>query len=100
QLPLVDGKLAATGKVGDAVSIEDAASYARICVLTHWPRLRPKSVIWITLPRLLRLWGLFRLQQISISNTWCLMVHQNFLAKFSKTAASMLDRLWVWLCCR
>jgi len=33
QLPLVDGKLAATGKVGDAVSVEDAASYARICVL-------------------------------------------------------------------
>src|SRR5699024_11396043 len=32
-LPLVDGKLAATGKVGDAVSAEDAASYARICVL-------------------------------------------------------------------
>lgn len=33
QLPLVDGKLAGTGKVGDTVSIEDAAGLARICVL-------------------------------------------------------------------
>ncbi len=33
QLPLVDGKLAATGKVGEAVSVEDAAVYARTCVL-------------------------------------------------------------------
>ncbi|WP_022869435.1 RidA family protein [Yaniella halotolerans] len=33
QLPLVDGKLAGTGKVGDTVSIEDAAGLARTCVL-------------------------------------------------------------------
>lgn len=33
QLPLVDGKLAGTGKVGGAVSVEDAAGLARTCVL-------------------------------------------------------------------
>jgi len=33
QLPLVDGKLAAVGKVGETVSAEDAASYARTCVI-------------------------------------------------------------------
>ena len=33
QLPLVDGQLAATGKVGETVTVEDAQSYARICVL-------------------------------------------------------------------
>ena len=33
QLPLADGKLLATGKVGDAVSAEDAASLARTCAL-------------------------------------------------------------------
>ena len=33
QLPLVDGKLAATGKVGETVTVEDAQSYARICIL-------------------------------------------------------------------
>lgn len=33
QLPLVDGKLAGTGKVGEAVSVEDAADFARTCVL-------------------------------------------------------------------
>lgn len=33
QLPIVDGALAATGKVGDTVSVEDAATYARVCVL-------------------------------------------------------------------
>ena len=33
QLPLVDGKLAATGKVGETVNVEDAQSYARTCVL-------------------------------------------------------------------
>lgn len=33
QLPLVDGKLAGTGKVGDTVSVEDAAGLARTCVL-------------------------------------------------------------------
>lgn len=33
QLPLVDGKLAGTGKVGEAVSTEDAAGLARTCVL-------------------------------------------------------------------
>src|SRR5690625_7150357 len=33
QLPVVDGELAATGKVGETVSVEDAQKYARICVL-------------------------------------------------------------------
>jgi enamine deaminase RidA (YjgF/YER057c/UK114 family) len=33
QLPLVDGKLPATGKVGAAVSPEDAYGYARQCAL-------------------------------------------------------------------
>ena len=33
QLPLVDGKLQATGKVGDAVSAEEAAGLARLCAL-------------------------------------------------------------------
>ena len=33
QLPVVDGKLQATGKVGDSVSPEEAASLARICAL-------------------------------------------------------------------
>jgi enamine deaminase RidA (YjgF/YER057c/UK114 family) len=33
QLPIVDGKLLATGKVGDAVSAADAAGLARICAL-------------------------------------------------------------------
>ncbi len=33
QLPLADGKLLATGKVGDAVSAEDAAGLARACAL-------------------------------------------------------------------
>lgn len=33
QLPLVDGKLAGTGKVGETVSTEDAAGLARTCVL-------------------------------------------------------------------
>jgi enamine deaminase RidA (YjgF/YER057c/UK114 family) len=33
QVPFVDGKLAATGKVGAAVSAEDAQQLARICAL-------------------------------------------------------------------
>jgi enamine deaminase RidA (YjgF/YER057c/UK114 family) len=33
QLPFVDGKLLATGKVGAEVSAEDAAQLARTCVL-------------------------------------------------------------------
>jgi enamine deaminase RidA (YjgF/YER057c/UK114 family) len=33
QLPLADGKLLATGKVGDGVSAEDAAGLARVCAL-------------------------------------------------------------------
>jgi enamine deaminase RidA (YjgF/YER057c/UK114 family) len=33
QLPIVDGKLAATGKVGAAVSAPDAAGMARTCAL-------------------------------------------------------------------
>jgi len=33
QLPMVDGKLAATGKVGAEVSAEDAAGYAQTCAL-------------------------------------------------------------------
>jgi enamine deaminase RidA (YjgF/YER057c/UK114 family) len=33
QLPFVDGKLPATGKVGDTVSAEDANGYARIAAL-------------------------------------------------------------------
>jgi len=33
QLPTVDGKLPATGKVGDAVSASDAAGMARTCAL-------------------------------------------------------------------
>jgi enamine deaminase RidA (YjgF/YER057c/UK114 family) len=33
QLPLVDGKLQATGKVGASVSAEEAAALARICAL-------------------------------------------------------------------
>jgi len=33
QLPVVDGKLQATGKVGDAVSPDDAARLARVCAL-------------------------------------------------------------------
>ncbi|RCW40241.1 enamine deaminase RidA (YjgF/YER057c/UK114 family) [Halopolyspora algeriensis] len=33
QLPIVDGKLAVTGKVGDAVSPEDAQRHARTCTL-------------------------------------------------------------------
>ena len=33
QLPLVDGALPATGKVGAEVSPDDAAGYARICAL-------------------------------------------------------------------
>ena len=37
QVPVADGKMAATGKVGAEVSTEDAAQMARICALT-WPR--------------------------------------------------------------
>ncbi len=33
QLPMVDGKLQATGKVGDTVSPEEAAALARVCAL-------------------------------------------------------------------
>jgi enamine deaminase RidA (YjgF/YER057c/UK114 family) len=33
QLPMVDGKLQATGKVGDSVGAADAAGLARICAL-------------------------------------------------------------------
>jgi len=33
QLPMVDGKLQATGKVGESVRAEEAASLARICAL-------------------------------------------------------------------
>jgi enamine deaminase RidA (YjgF/YER057c/UK114 family) len=33
QLPLVDGKLLATGKVGASVGVEEAAALARICAL-------------------------------------------------------------------
>jgi enamine deaminase RidA (YjgF/YER057c/UK114 family) len=33
QLPMVDGKLKATGKVGDSVTPQEAASLARICAL-------------------------------------------------------------------
>jgi enamine deaminase RidA (YjgF/YER057c/UK114 family) len=33
QLPLVDGKLQLTGKVGDSVSPQDAAGLARVCAL-------------------------------------------------------------------
>ena len=33
QLPLADGKLQATGKVGDTVTAEEAAGLARICAL-------------------------------------------------------------------
>ena len=33
QLPFVDGKLQAVGKVGEAVSAEEAAALARICAL-------------------------------------------------------------------
>jgi enamine deaminase RidA (YjgF/YER057c/UK114 family) len=33
QLPIVDGKLLAVGKVGDTVSAEEAAALARICAL-------------------------------------------------------------------
>ncbi len=33
QLPLVDGAIPATGKVGDAVSVEDAKRCAQICAL-------------------------------------------------------------------
>ena len=33
QLPFVDGKLPATGKVGDTVSAEEAAALARLCAL-------------------------------------------------------------------
>jgi enamine deaminase RidA (YjgF/YER057c/UK114 family) len=33
QLPFVNGRLAATGKVGDRISAEEAAGYARTCAL-------------------------------------------------------------------
>ena len=33
QVPVVDGQLPATGKVGAEVSAEDAKQYARTCVL-------------------------------------------------------------------
>lgn len=33
QLPMVEGKLRLTGKVGDEVSVEDATELARICAL-------------------------------------------------------------------
>jgi enamine deaminase RidA (YjgF/YER057c/UK114 family) len=33
QLPLVDGKLQGTGKVGDALTVEEGAALARICAL-------------------------------------------------------------------
>lgn len=33
QLPLVDGKLQGTGKVGDSVTVEEAAGYARTAAL-------------------------------------------------------------------
>jgi enamine deaminase RidA (YjgF/YER057c/UK114 family) len=33
QLPIVDGKLQAVGKVGEAVSAEEAAALARLCAL-------------------------------------------------------------------
>jgi enamine deaminase RidA (YjgF/YER057c/UK114 family) len=33
QLPLVDGKLQATGKVGDSLTVEEGAALAQICAL-------------------------------------------------------------------
>ena len=40
QLPMVDGKLQATGKVGAGVSQEDAAKLAEICALTAIPAVK------------------------------------------------------------
>lgn len=40
QLPMVDGKLAATGLVGDEVSAEDAGELARICALNALAAVR------------------------------------------------------------
>lgn len=40
QLPLVDGRLAATGKVGADLSAEDAASLARICAINALAALK------------------------------------------------------------
>lgn len=40
QLPLVEGALAGTGKVGEAVSVADAAGYARTCVLNALAAIR------------------------------------------------------------
>ena len=46
QLPVVDGKLTATGKVGDEVSAEDAAAMAVVALMAiycrAWPAL-PKA---------------------------------------------------------
>lgn len=33
QIPIADGKIAATGKVGDEISTEDAKAHARLCAL-------------------------------------------------------------------
>ena len=41
QLPMVDGSLAATGKVGAEVSAEDAKQLAATCALNAWPPSRP-----------------------------------------------------------
>jgi enamine deaminase RidA (YjgF/YER057c/UK114 family) len=44
QLPMVDGKLPATGKVGGEVSVPDAAVLARTCALNDsWPARRAST---------------------------------------------------------
>ncbi len=40
QLPLVDGKLIATGLVGDAVSVDEAANCARVCAINALAAIR------------------------------------------------------------
>lgn len=40
QLPLVEGKLAGTGKVGSNIDVEQATRLAEHCTSTLWPRSR------------------------------------------------------------
>ena len=57
QLPLDEGKLAGTGKVGDTVSVEDAAGLARTCVLNALAAIKAEIATWIKFRRLIKSWA-------------------------------------------
>ena len=100
QLPIVDGRLIATGKVGDGVGIDQAADCARTAALNALAAVAAEAGDLDAIAQVIKVLVSWRAPRISPANRRSAMERASCCAMSSATPDGMRAARSVWPCCR